>query len=477
MFFVTRAIGYWRLLGEQLGITDSAQTSLRKRATVGSVWTIFSFGTTQVLRLVGNIVLARLLFPDAFGLMSLVTTYLQLLEMLSDLGVGPTIIQNKRGDDPLFLNTAWTLQILRGSALWIFTLAMTYPLAVFYRQEMLIYMLPVAGVNSLLNGLQSTSFYTRNRHLKLGRVSIIKIGAQLSGLVITIVWALISPSVWALLAGALGSTAVRVILTHVVLTGPPCRFRWDPEARKALFDFGRWIFLNSMLGCLSLQIDRMLLARMITAEVFGVYWIAYSLSDVLRNLMNQWNIAVVFPAVARRAHLPREELRAKLLKGIQLRLAVMAVAFSLLTVFSDVLVGLLYDERYHAAKWMAPVFALGLWPRALASTVAPGLMGIGKPQFHTYGSAARIVFILVALPLSFHQWGLVGAVITVAMADLPRYLIMCYGLRREGLLSMRKDLIGTVNFILILAAMVAIRVALGFGTPFQNVPWHEAVGG
>ena len=81
----------------------------------GSLWTFFGYGSSQIIRLGSNLVLARLLFPEAFGIMSLVTVVMQGLTMISDLGVGPSIIHSKRGDDPNFLNTAWTIQVIRGA--------------------------------------------------------------------------------------------------------------------------------------------------------------------------------------------------------------------------------------------------------------------------------------------------------------------------------------------------------------------------
>lgn len=76
-----------------------------------------SLGTTvaqQLIRLGSNLILTRLLFPEAFGLMALVQTFMTGLAMFSDIGIGPSIIQNRRGEDPDFLNTAWTIQIGRG---------------------------------------------------------------------------------------------------------------------------------------------------------------------------------------------------------------------------------------------------------------------------------------------------------------------------------------------------------------------------
>src|SRR4051812_36532958 len=84
--------------------TPKPAASLKMRALRGSLWTILGYGGSQVLRLAGNVILTRLLFPEAFGQMVLVNVFLQGLHMFSDVGIGPSLIQSKRGDDPDFLN-------------------------------------------------------------------------------------------------------------------------------------------------------------------------------------------------------------------------------------------------------------------------------------------------------------------------------------------------------------------------------------
>src|SRR5690554_1654660 len=98
------------------------------------------YGTAQLLRLASNVILAKLLFPEAFGLMVLVAIFMQGIAMFSDIGILPSIIQNKRGDDPAFLNTAWTIQVIRGVLIWIVACIGAYPYALIYNEPLLMSM-------------------------------------------------------------------------------------------------------------------------------------------------------------------------------------------------------------------------------------------------------------------------------------------------------------------------------------------------
>src|SRR4051794_18768584 len=94
-------------------MNGKAPRTLKQMATHGSLWTIAGYGTSQVLRFGSNLVLAKLLFPQAFGLMAIVNTFMQGLVMLSDVGIGQSIIRHSRREDPEVYNTAWQVAMHR----------------------------------------------------------------------------------------------------------------------------------------------------------------------------------------------------------------------------------------------------------------------------------------------------------------------------------------------------------------------------
>jgi O-antigen/teichoic acid export membrane protein len=138
-------------------VSAARGSSAKHTAMRGSLWTLGGYGCPRSSASLSSLILARLLFPEAFGLMALVNVFMQGLEMLSDIGLGPSIIQNKRGTEPKFLRTAWTLQILRGLVLWLVSCALARPAAAFFSAQdplaaQLSTVLPVAGLMALLGG-------------------------------------------------------------------------------------------------------------------------------------------------------------------------------------------------------------------------------------------------------------------------------------------------------------------------------------
>jgi O-antigen/teichoic acid export membrane protein len=79
--------------------------------------TVGAYGAGRVVRLAGSITLARLLSPELFGIIAIVNSIRTGIDLISDVGVAQSIIQNKNGENPEFYNSGWTLKAVRGATL------------------------------------------------------------------------------------------------------------------------------------------------------------------------------------------------------------------------------------------------------------------------------------------------------------------------------------------------------------------------
>ena len=98
--------------------------------TKNAVWTVGTFGLLQCVRLATSVVLTRLLAPELFGIMVIFNSLKAGIELLTDVGIGQSIIYNRNAENPDFYNTAWTLAAIRGVILWIVACVVTVPVAI-----------------------------------------------------------------------------------------------------------------------------------------------------------------------------------------------------------------------------------------------------------------------------------------------------------------------------------------------------------
>ena len=442
--------------------------SLRALVWRGAVWTIAGYGAAQLLRFGSNLILTRWLFPELFGLMVLVNTFLIGLALLSDFGIGMSIVQNRRGGEPEFLNTAWTMQVVRGMLLWLSSFLLATPFAEFYGEPILRWLIPIAALGALFAGFNATSLFTLQRELRIGTLTKIELGAQASGILVMLAWAWLAPNLWALVVGMLVSALYKLIASHRVLAGTRNRFVWDATAARAILTFGKWIFLSSAVTFFAEQSDRLILGKVVPLEILGVYGIALAYAEVPRQITLALAGNVLFPAFSSLREFSRPALSEKISRKRVRVLYVLAFAVVLFAAFGDFLVRVLYDARYWQAAWMLPLLALGLWPRLLCNTIEPALFALGKPQYSTAGQIARVVWTVGGTLLGFAWAGIFGAVLAIALNDVAYYCLINFGLWHEGLSELRQDAQATFVLVLFLFVVMSARFVLGGGLPFYG---------
>jgi O-antigen/teichoic acid export membrane protein len=433
--------------------------TLERRALRATLWTIISYGATQCLRVINSIILTRLLMPEAFGEMIVVITLIVGMGMLSDIGLEPSVVQSKRGDEVTFLNSAWTLQSLRGMLLWVVALLLAYPAAHFYKDPRLLYVLPVLALSTLITGLNSTNLLSLARHMGVRRLFAIDFSTQVVTLIVTIAWALVWPSVWALVAGNVTGNLYKVILSHHqrLVPGMRNRFCWDASCVTEIIHFGKWIFLATAFWFFALNADKLILGRLVSLSVLGVYGIAFQMSDVPRAVINAFSLKVGYPFIARIIHLPMPEFRVRLLRYRGYALMVGGFLLSLMVTWGGWVVVKVYPAKYADARWMVPILAVGLWHTLMYQTLGPVLLSLGKSKYGAIGNGVYCFTILAGIPAAFHFYGLVGAIVAVAAGDFPLYVVTAFGATREGVRPLKQDGLLTLCFLALLACEFGLR--------------------
>ncbi|MDJ0662234.1 MAG: oligosaccharide flippase family protein [Crocosphaera sp.] len=444
-------------------------SSIKKKAISGTIWTVVGYGGSQVLRLGGNIILTRLLVPELFGLMSLINTFLQGLQMFSDVGIQPSIIRSPRGDDPIFINTAWTLQAIRGFGLWIACCVIAWPVASLYGEIQLLWLLPIVGLTTVTAGFSSTALVTLNRKMEIGKLTRFEMVCQVISLTVMMIWAYFQRTIWPLVGGSLLGGLVKSLWSHRLEPEIQNRFTWEKESLEELLSFGRWIFFSTIAAFIASRADRLILAKLFSFELLGIYTIAVTFAEIPRSILQSVSGKVIFPVISQNTELPRQQLKAKIMAARRVILMIAALGVAILFSFGDVLILTLYDSRYAEASWMLPLLTVGLWPLILYLTIGPSLMALGKPMYVTFATVSKGIYMILFLPIGFRLAGIVGIIIVIMLNDLPNYCIINYGLYKNKLLVLFQDLQLTLILVGLIMIFSGIRFWSGFGFSLANL--------
>lgn len=439
----------------------SLMTALRgdglvTRVMRSSAWTALGYGASQALRLGSNLILTRLLYPEAFGVMALVSVFLVGLTMFSDVGVGPSIMQHKRGDEPAFLNTAWTIQVIRGVILWLCTLALAYPVAAFYGEPQLALLLPVAGISLLIHGLEPTRIETAMRHLRVGLITALDLIAQAIGIAAMVLMAWALESVWALALGWIVSSLARLILMSLYLPGPRNRPQWEADAGRDLIHFGVWLFLSTACGFLVAQGDKAILGKFLTLEHLGLYNIGFFLASFPLLLGQTITGRILIPLYRERP----PGASAENFRGLRkMRFLLTGAIFVLLTIMAlsgEWLVHVLYDARYAASGAILVLISVSQIPLVIGMTYDQSALAAGDSRNYFLLTLARAVLLMAFMITGASQMGLIGAMAGQALASIAVYPVLIWLARRHGAWDPLHDAIFALLGILLAVLVIFV---------------------
>ena len=407
-------------------------SSLRSRVMRSSALTMAGFGFSQGLRLVSNLLLTRLLFPEAFGLMALINVFMVGLAKFSDVGIGPAIARGTRGDDPLFLDTIWTVQILRGVLLFVAGCLLAHPVSVLYDEPLLFGMLILASVQFLVQGIMPTRRETANRHLALGLVTLLEMLAQIVALIILLGLALWLQSVWALVIGTVIGAAVQVTLMTLFLPGHRNSMRIESEALREVIQFGKWIFLSTIFGFLVAQGDKLILGKFLALDLFGIYSIGFFLGSfpIMLGLMVIGRVLIPVyrdcpPAASRENFLKLRKMRVLMTAGLLLLLGGLAFA-------GPWLVDLMYDDRYLSAGAVVVLIACINIPLAIGLTYDQAALAAGESRRYSFLTMTKAIFVILGLWIGVQTGGLIGALIGQSLGNIAAYPALVWLSSRLG---------------------------------------------
>lgn len=411
--------------------------------------------SSQFIRLLSNLALTRLLLPEYFGMMAILNSMVGLFQMVSDIGLVPSIINTNRHTDPLFMRTAWTIQVVRSLIIGAAVIIAAYPISLSYSEPQLFPLILAAGLTVVMSGFQSTALVLNQKFLNQKPLILMQMSAQILSTLIMIGIAYYYKTVWALMAGYVFAELFKTIFSYAFFGPHHSRFCWDRDTVKEIVGFGKWIFIASIFGYIATRSDVVIMGFWLSMEDLGKYSIAAIFAGMVVLVSSSISAKVLHPhfkkALEQRAGLSRVySLRKKLN-------FVFAVLCCTLAISGDYLVRLLYDERYWAAGWMLQILALGKIGTFLTSTLRPILLAKGDSFGVMLHQIAYCVVLIVGIFAGAGWRGAEGIILVYSMIPILCHPIMILAARRHGFHSARIDaLVAFSGIALILGGWLLI---------------------
>lgn len=400
--------------------------SLTASVLRAGVWVVAGAVFTRVAGTVRVMILGRLLQPSDFGVVALVTSVYVWLEQFGQTGLQATLIR-KPGDIAPYLDTAWTMNLLRAilasavmfiSAPWV---------AEFLNTPELTPMLKFAAAGFLVRGFESPGLVYVRRNLNFSGEVRLTAGSTLVGLIVAIPLAIYLRSAWAIVIATLCSQIVQTATSYILQPYRP-RMELNRTLARELMGFSRWIMWNNFATFPTRYLTGIMVGKVLGTVLLGFYQVAVQLAFSPTSLVGFALGGLALPAFAKVEG--RESLRRAFLRVLSVLGAAVVPAASFVSVFAHLVIRVAMGEKWIAS---APIAQLLVWAGAIAVMAdISSQMTIreGHPKYVTAVNGANAALLLGCFYPVLKLWGNSGMAALVLVVYISAFLGQFFFLSR-----------------------------------------------
>lgn len=431
--------------------------TLRAKAMRGAAFLGGGSVAEQAIRFARNMLLTRLLAPNAFGAMAIVMATSAIVGTLTDVGSRSAVIQNPRGGEPPYVNAGWWMEMGRAISMYLVIFVMAPWVAHFYGIGELSGLLRVTLLGTLFDGALSPGSILLQKNMNLGRWMVLNNGGAICGVALTVILSLVFRNVWALAIGFSSENFFRCLLSYILCPGLPSP-GWDRRAMQALFKFSKAGFGLSFLNLVFSRTDVFVLGKLYSSTDLGLYVMAVALVMTPASFVTSILGQSLFPAIAHMQD-DRERVNRALTEvtswlvffGLPCVVVIYLCGHSLLSIF--------YGTRYAADAGPLAVAAVVVFFNILNAAITCAFMGVGRPELHRHAVAASAIVMLLLIYPACKLLGVVGGQVAALVAISASYTIQI--LRMRALTGLNLSLYARTFAMPLLLSGGLLAVGLG----------------
>lgn len=401
--------------------------SLNLFVRAGSILALGSF-LENLFRFFRNMILARLLAPDAFGLMATVLASVAVMEAFTEIGLKDSVIQHKQGGEEKFINIIWWFASIRGIVLYMIGFFLAPLICDFYSKPELLSLIRVGFIAILFNGLISPKVYVLLKEMRLKGWVLLMQGSGTLGVIITITIALFYPNTWALVIGYVVEAFLRSFLSFIFYPIRPSFIIHKPFMNDIMF-FSKKMFGLPILMLLFVQTDIFVIGKVMSMTDLGFYTLAKNLAEMPNTFLTKFIQPIIFPTLAKIQD-DKAKLRISILSLTKWTMAFGLPFIAFLVIFAVPILSIVYGSKYIIVAIPFGFLSISNLILLCSSFFMNTFIAVGQPDIHRNASFIRTsLFLIIIYPATLFG-GLSGAACTVLLVMSVLLIIQIFSAKR-----------------------------------------------
>ncbi|WP_328184821.1 oligosaccharide flippase family protein [Marinobacter sp. OP 3.4] len=426
------------------------------RVLKSSAFLLMAKGVQRSIGLVSILVLARILTPDDFSIVAISALLLYFCETLAATGSESYII-HKDDVAPSDLSTAWTIDMIIKSVIFLLLVIAIPFIADFYEDQRLVPVLYATSSILLINALKSPGLIALKRQLDYRRIFFVMISQKVCAFTVTLSIALTTESYWALIIGDITSASVLCLGSYLIhpFRPRPCLANWRNQWR-----FSKWILFRASVGFSKSQMDSLLISKFFSAQELGAFYMTKNLSVLPSTDIIGPAVEPLLASLSRaRNNMP--EFNQQLSKAIFVINSIIMPIAVFMCFFPDHIINFFFGAKWTVAYPMLPPLAIVLATIAFGQVINQAILSLGRVRalfiFEIIGLLTLAIALFLSRDMEIKHFIEVRAMFAVALVTgITAFLRYCTGIRILRLAA----LISPTIILTVLAAWLTGKVEI-----------------
>lgn len=399
-----------------------------------------SFAGQGLIRLGSSLILTRLLRPEAYGTITILMSLMYFVEMISDIGITTFIVRDPCAEQPEYLNTAWTMRLVRSVLNGLLFLILGPLIATrVYHAPAIGQPLQLFSLWFFILGAESMSFPLAVRRKQSRIVMYSELLAAGVSSLFTILFCYWIRSYWGMVYGILLNRLLLTCLSYYFFREYRPRIRFDRAAAHRIFGVSRFTLPSSLLTLVYVQFDKVVFLRLFDLAALGIYGVAGNIAGAIESLVSSISHMVLYPRCAQYFNSdPTTFVRRYYTENTKLFVSILIVPAAVGGA-AHLLIAILYDPRYAEAGFVLQAFMVRASLLALASPPEDLLIASGETHVILVGSLLRAAWVVVGSLTGYLLFGFEGFVIGTSLNGLPPLIYYWALQHRRGYLIARYE--------------------------------------
>lgn len=436
--------------------------NLKKNIVGGVFWTAFETVINKGFDFVIQLFLARLLFPEDYGIVGMAVVFIAFLEVLNDLGLGAALIQ-KKGENltSTHLHTAFWSGLIWSFLIYGIIYFLITPFSVsFYNEPKLALILPVMSISMIITPVNLIHRVLLTRDMNFKKLTFISSTSTILSGSIALTLAFLDYGVWALVAHSLFKVVFAIPLFFRATKYKPSLI-WDKNCFKEIFGFGIYTTGTAISNRLAQKMDYLLVGKFVGSVALGYYTFAFLITNILRNQIVNILNKVMYPVYTK---IQDDVLKMKKLYLQILTLNNMLVypLIFFLFLFADYIIPFLFGAKWNNSIFLIKILSVSVLVQMLNNSTQPLFWAYGKAKLKLQLDAIRSFgFFLPLILLGVYWNGVLGVAIAFTIATFFSMLLTNYYLYKLFNISFLETIVQLkASLLMIVISYVLVTLSL-----------------